>query len=372
MIEEKRANPRFEPSSVTISITPFGEANAISHGYLLDISSGGLAIDLPQKSILPAVGSTVEVKVKSEDLDDDWMSLGRAKVLRTWMQSTYFDNGKGVAFSFDAPLKDSRSQQILLHGTQQHTRLQAQARLAMQDIEHLSAYRRCLVECQIKLYTVTLTLSTSLVAAYFALNYYGIASGMQSQPSMSFWRTMIAALPGALSIACALMVSQKSASIQRTDAYLAVLKDCSVRNQYPREYRGWEWESRKLRHVMKTTACNDCEVKRKCGTLRAIDQTILDSRRLLINPSIDLYYSIVFLTFYIILFISTIAVLIELSKFQWGITAYMVTSSLITVLMLLATIAIFYLTVQLRRGHLSFDYYKRCWLDILHRCRKGI
>jgi len=370
MFEDRRTHPRFEPSSVNVSVKT--TAGTEFSGYLLDVSRGGLAIDLPQKVDLPDIGSKVDVEASNGDSLLGRINLGTATVLRTWTQSAYFDDGKGIALSIDNQLVEYGKYRFLLRGVQQCTRLESQTNLAAKDIEHLSAYRRSLSECLMKLYTSTLTLSVSLAATYFALNYYGIATNRLSDPDMSFWRTLLAALPGIIAVVFALMISQKNASIQRVDAYLAVLKECLVKNQYPREYRGWETESLKFRDVMKTAACKDCKIIRKCGTFKESEKQAIDSRKLFRDPFIDLYYIIMHLTFFSILIASIIAIIIELRKFQWSTGIYMLASSVITFIMLLAIFGIFYLTVQLRKGRYSFEYYTRCWIDLLSRCRKSI
>jgi hypothetical protein len=371
MPKEKREQlPRLEPSSVNVLINT--GAGVQFTGYILDVSRGGLAIDLPEKAELLEVGSKIEVSVSSEDSLGRWISLGAATVLRTWTQSAYFDNGKGIALKLDDQLTEPAKYRLLMKGTQQNTRLKAQVRVAEQDIDYLSQYRRALFECQMKLYANTITFSVSLAAAYFALTYYGIATNRFSDPDMSFWRTLLAALPGTISVAFALMVSQKNASIQRVDAYLAVLKECLIRNQYPREYRGWETESLKFRQIMKTAKCKDCAIVRKCGTLTESEQQEATSRKLLRNPSIDLYYIMMYLTFYFILIASMIAVIIEVRKFQWNISVYMVISSAITLVMFIAGVSVFYLTYHLRKGKFSLEYYTRCWKDLFSRCRKSV
>ncbi|MDD5774070.1 MAG: PilZ domain-containing protein [bacterium] len=370
MYQEKRTNARFEPPEINVSAKTTS-GNQLT-GYLLDISSGGLAIDLPEKVDLPDINSKVEINVRIKDYSPNWISLGYANVSRRWTESTYFDNGKGVALILDAKITDQNLYRFLLKGTQQHTRLIKQDSLASQDINHLSAYRRSLSDCQIHLFTSTITLSVSFAAAYFALNYYGIVTKSKDDIAMSFWRTLVAALPGIIAIVFGLMVSQKNASIQRIDAYLTVLKECLIKNSYPREYKGWETESFKLRHVMNTTSCENCEIIRKCGTLTEREQKYLDSRKLFTNPPIDIYYIIMYFSFYAILIISTIAVVFELQQYQWGLNIFMLISSTITLIMLISLFGIFYLNVQLRKGKYSIDYYKRCWIDLLSRCRKNV
>lgn len=365
-----RKEQRFEPSLVDASIKTSSKTH--SCGYILDVSSSGLAIDFPQTVNLPDIGSKVEVSIRSHKTSKNWVGLGLATVVRTWTESAYYDNGKGIALGFENIIEDPNKQRLLLGGIQQSTRIDQQKSLAGQDINHLSAYRRSLAECQVNLFTNTITLSVSLAAAYFALNYYGIATNKFSDPAMSFWRTLLAALPGIIAVIFGLIVSQKNASIQRVDAYLAVLKEGVARNRIPREYKGWETESHKFRQVMKTTACNECDLERKCGTLKENEQQAISSRSLLKNPFIDLYYLVMYFTFYSILIISTLAVFIELRKYQWGFNVYMATNAAITVIMVLAFGGIFYLTIQLRKGKLSFEYYRRCWIDLLSRCRRTI
>jgi hypothetical protein len=67
--------------------------------------------------------------------------------------------------------------------------------------------------------------------------------------------------------------------------------------------------------------------------------------------------------------LSLTAVAVELVKFRWEIDVYMAISSMITLAIIFAMIALFYVFYQLRKGHFSIDYYKRCWIDLLNKCR---
>jgi len=371
MEKEKRGHPRFEPALVNAIIRTNGGTRL--EGWVLDVSLGGLAIEFPENSNLPDAGSNVEVTVASAGSANSSVTLGQATVQRTWPRSAYFDNGKGVALKLNDELEDTGEKRFLVQGTRQQTRVDSQARVAAQDIDHLSAYRRSLVECQMKYYTSTVTLSVSLAAAYFALNYYSIVTGKLGDPEMSLWRTLVAALPGIIATAFALIVSRKNATIHQVDAYLAHLKECSVRNDYPREYRGWETESRKYTYVMNTEKCKGCAITRQCGQSAnnhpSVTQFLVGLFR---NPPVDLYYVTIYVTFGIVLMVSIVATVTEVLRFQRDAIVYMAISSLITVIMIAAIVAIGFLVYRLRCGAWSFDHYKDCWKDLLSRCRESV
>ncbi len=370
-----KSEPRFEPSSINICLET---QSGVLAGYLLDVSRRGIAIDLPRGDTpLPAVGTSVSrVTASGKGSYSGAYSLGTATVKRVWNQSAYFDYGGGMALLFDEPLDDADRHKALLKGTQQFTRLRSQARLAAHDIEHLSAYRRSLSECQMRLYIQTITFSVSLAAAYFALIYYGIVTNSMEDAQLSFWRTLVATLPGVIAIAFALMISQKNASLQRVDAYLAVLKECVARNEYPREYQGWETEYAKFRQIMKTDKCHECEMAkhshRECGVWKPEEAQEMAGRRLTTKPYVSLYYAIMYGTFIAILVASIAAVIIEVASLQRGVSTYVAISAVITLVMVAAITGICILAWRLRKGRYSFEHYIRCWLDLLHRCREQI
>jgi hypothetical protein len=80
----------------------------------------------------------------------------------------------------------------LLSGTQQQSRLRGQSKVAAQDIENLAASRRSTVECQNKLFMLTLTIGVALASVYIGLVYYGLAIDAINDPTFSFWRSMVA------------------------------------------------------------------------------------------------------------------------------------------------------------------------------------
>jgi hypothetical protein len=368
MQNDLRSNPRFEPPFVD-AIISFTNGETM-RSSVLDASRGGLAVALSENADLPSIGQQVTLRATTaSESSENSKPVGTATILRNWAGSGLLNEGKGLAMQFNSAFSDQNTEQFLLRGVQQKTRLTAQAELATVDMNYLGGYRRDIVNCQMKLYVLNLTIGVALAGAYFGLTYHSIAINQLSNPQLSFWRTMLAALPGLLSVACVLMVSQKSISIQRLDAFLAVLKECSIMKQYPREYRGWETAYRKYRHVLRTNACTLCKVDRKCGDLKIEERNKLVSKSMFRNPKIDTYHIIMYMSFFIAFLLSIIAITVELLKFQWGVHSYMAIAFTLGVIVALTVITLFYVFYHLRKGHYSLDQNKRCWLDILNKCR---
>jgi hypothetical protein len=363
--KENRRLPRFEPPFVDVNLN-FPNKQTI--GFVLDSSCGGLSIALPDDVVLPPVRTPLSI-----DLIDhsSRMPIGNATVIRTWSGKGLFDDVKGVAVQFDQDLADDEIKSILLRGNQQKIRLEAQAELAKVDMDYLIGYRHDLTESQLKLFTLALTIGVALASAYFGLIYHGSATGVLARPDLSFWRTMVASLPGFLAVACTLLVVHKSISIQQIDAYISVLKDCVLLQQYPREYKGWEFEIRRLRHILGTKICEKCRYikPRPCGDLKDEERKSLNSKPLLHNPPIDTNHLVTFSAFFVICSLSIVAVLIELISYQRGIMFYMVVASIITLLLCGALAYSVYVFIHLRKGRYSVTHFRRCWVDLLTRCR---
>jgi hypothetical protein len=225
---ENRAHPRFEPPFVdAIIILERGDE---IEGRVLDSSRGGMAIALSDDISLNQIENTVNVSIRNAVLPPGTLKrpVGNALVVRKWSDPGFLDNAKGIALKFENELEDPEVKKCLLHGPHQETRLKSQAQLAKIDIEYLGDYRRDIIGCQVKLFALSLTLGVALAGAYFGLSYHSVAANLVDNPSLSFWRTMVAALPGLLAVACAMMVIQKSISVQRIDAYLLILKNASL------------------------------------------------------------------------------------------------------------------------------------------------
>jgi len=364
--EEKRRLPRFEPPFVDVSLN-FPNKKTI--GFVLDSSCGGLSIALPDDFVLPAVRSPLSIDLINQSSQ---MPIGSAAVVRTWSGKGLFDDVNGVAVKFDQELTDDEVKSILLRGNQQKIRLEAQAELAKVDMDYLIGYRRDLTDSQLKLFTLALTIGVALASAYFGLVYHGSVTGMLARPDLSFWRTMVASLPGFLAVACTLLVVHKSINIQQIDAYISVLKDCVLLQQYPREYKGWEFEIRRLRHILGTNFCKSCRYNnpRPCGDLKDEERKLLSSKPLLHNPPVDTNHLVTFSTFFVICGLSIIAVLIELLSFQRGTLFYMVIASIIPMLLCGALAYSGYVFIHLRKGRYSVTHFRRCWVDLLTRCRR--
>jgi len=179
----------------------------------------------------------------------------------------------------------------------------------------------------------------------------------------------VAALSGSVAISCALMISQKAASIQRTDAFIAVLKEFVVRRIFPREYRGWEVAYRRFQNVLNSRICGECVYEGKCGSATPEEQKRLKAGKLAGSPRLDLYGFGMSSTYFFVLLVSILAVLVELYEFQMDEPVFMLIGGVVIALILAGAGFVIYALYGVRKGKFSFDFYRRCWLDQLTKCR---
>jgi hypothetical protein len=371
MPPENRGYRRFEPPFVDATIC-FDTDDQLRCS-VLDSSRRGMAVALPEHSTVPKTGTRiVGLKVYSDDQQEVCKTIRSATVLRTWSDTGWLRKQKGLAIQFDHELQDDGTTNCLLLGVEQKTRLATQLKLAPLDISYLGDYRRGLIDCQMRLFILTLTAGVGLAGAYFGLTYHSIATGQIADPNLGFWRTMVAALPGFLAVACALMVAQKSISIQRMDAYLSILKECFIRKQFPREYRGWEIDYRKFRHVLNTQRCVNCKLPVKCGSLTPKQAEDLKNKNMYKDPKLDFYYILINMSFCTVGGLSLIAVLSNILTSEWKGSGYMISSFIITITLVMVFVGLSYIFHQLRKGRYSFDYFKGRWINVLERCREPV
>lgn len=363
MFTELRAHPRFEPAYVDATLEVNG---AEITGRVLDLSRGGMAVALPEKIEPLAHGTPVKVWA---EYNDARRALSDSIVLRNWSGEGIFNIGKGVSLKFNNEISDNDLQNDLLKGVKQKTRLAAQGILAESDIDYLHDYRRDLINCQIRLFILTVTAGVALAGAYFGLTYHSIASNKIGDADLAFWRTLIAALPGFLSMACAMMVAQKAISIQRLDSFLMVINECKLLNQFPREYKGWEAGIRRMRHALGSYSCKSCRGGRMCGRLTKEDEKAIADRGLVRNPRIDLYHLILNAPFFVIFALSVTAFYIEVARFNWHILNLVILTVSITIAIAGTIYYLFRIYEGLRTGNYCIEKFRRCWIDILNRCR---
>lgn len=367
MYIDRRNETRLEPPCLDAKVVI---GTNIVPARVLDISPHGMAVMLPETANLPATGIDVDVTIIGEDLPPTDTALGNAAIKRGWSQPRGLNKGKGISFQFVNDITPVNLATSFFRGINQRTRLATQKKLSVLDITYLGAYRRSLTTCQINLFMLTLTVGVALASAYFGLTYYGIAQGKAYNQYLEFWRTMIAAMPGVLAIFCALMVAQKNISIQKIDAYLAVLKECTVRNQFPREYRGWETDNKRFREILGKGNCNTCKNSDSCLP-RSDSEQAGNTRGLFKNPRVDFYHVLVNMVFLSAVCLSLAATVIAIPGYiKMGAVGYIVTGVLIAVLLTGISIYLFKIFFRLRKGRYSVHYFKECWLHVLRDCRK--
>lgn len=374
MLKDRRVTYRVEPAFLD-AILDF--RNKRMRGRVLDSSSGGMAVALVDDiDCTSGLQEDVQVSVTEADCNSAEYRVGPAKVMRKWnsaemadYSTELLDIGKGVALRFESQIESKTAEKYLLLGTQQRIRSSQQVELALRDIDYLGEYRRDLINCQTKIFVLTLTVGVALAGAYFGLSYHNATANFSRITDLRFWRTMMAALPGCLSIVCALMVAQKSISIQKVDAFLMLLKKYYTMKQFPREYQGWEEAYRKFRYALNSKACLACGCRRKCGVLKEPVLTRLKARGLMSSPAVDFYYIIIYATFFVILGLSLAALILEISTAKWDSEIYMAISSFLTFVIIFVAGYIVSIFLNLRKGRYSFETNRRSWIDILNRCR---
>lgn len=179
---------------------------------------------------------------------------------------------------------------------------------------------------------------------------------------------MVAAFPGLLAITSALIVSYKVITVIRVESFLSILKEGSLKNQYPREYRGWQAAVRKMRLCWKSKLCKVCHFKLDCGKLRSDEEKWISERGTFDNPSLNLFYMVVYGTFGFLWMFSLGVVFYELSSFQWGSPVYSAISCAVELLFVLLAMSLVYFLWQLRKGKYAFETARRVWLDLLKKC----
>lgn len=376
MIEERNHPPRetlrFEPPHLDAKI--IYPDHMIMRAQILDISRGGITLALPMSVEDLRIGDKVNVTALKGDSETEIIELGKARAKRAWRNTAWLSEtrGKGIALQFETKLPNDDSVKDIFEGAEQEKRLAAQNKMASMDAAALGQYRRNLFECQMKLFIVNLTIGVALAGAYFALTYNAIINDKTVTGDLTFWRSMVAALPGLLAITCALMVAQKNISIQRIDAYLSVIKESSIFGQYPREYRGWEVDSKKLRYILGRKRCHEvCKLERKCVVPTA-KHPELESRKLFQNPMNDPYYFLMYSTFLVVVILSLCALVSSMLHAKWTSGWYMTVAVALTIVLTLPTAGLIYVFTQLRKGRYSFEAYRHCWFDLLTRCRQTI
>ena len=367
-IQENRASTRFEPYFLDAKIKY--DNNEII-GQILDASNKGLAISIAENTQLPPINGNSEIIIYKSGENGIQKNLGQATILRTWEMGGLTREDKGIAVKLNNEIQSDEIEKLLFIGPRQTERRTSQEKISFVDMDYLGEYRRDLVNQQVRLFIFVLGMYATLAGIYFGIMFLNNGSINPNQASnIIFWRTLLAGLPGLLSISCLLMDTQKSILIQRIDAYLAVIKEYHIIKHYPREYKGWEIENRKFRHVLGGKNCKECmRYERKCGKLKPEEKDSLEDRNIFVNPFIDINYSIIYSCYYFLILLSGSVVFYGLLQFQSDLLFYMIIEAFFLLIIFTGTIWSFKIFYNLRKGIYSFDQFKRSWIDLLGRCR---
>lgn len=368
---EYRTNPRFEPILVDVEVY-FNNSKFV--GQVLDSSHGGMAISFPEDITLPnpLIGEIVKLSVYKHSNPHTTINLGNSMVLRSWEKGGLTEDEKGIAVQFDHNIYDEVVGKLLFYGIKQNERLASQEKISNIDMNFLGNYRRDMVECQMRLFILALSVCSTLAGGYFALIYYSYAIDKIFDQNLIFWRTMVAVLPGLLATACLLMTAQKSISIQRIDAYLSVMKGYRILKHFPREYKGWEIENWKIRHVLGGDQCKSCIVNRKCGEMQKDFKDKIKTKNILFQPFIDIYHVVINSSYYLIISLSLLAMGYELLRVTLTTRSYIIITFVLTLIFVAGVAFSIYIFWHLRKGKYSYEYFRLCWIDLLGRCRVQI
>lgn len=360
---DKRGHRRFEPRFLKATLTVEGTEQEFQ-GNIIDTSEESIAVCI-EKELNTKPDNLIRIKVK-DTRHNNSLNLGKAEVVRLWKTPKFLENKPAVAFKLHDPLTEFEKKQVLLRGIPKHERFASQANLAKFDIEYLGSYRGSLIDCQMKLFMLVLTTGVALGSAYFGLTYHSYITNNINNSNLSFWRAMIAALPGLLSMGSALMVAQKSISIQRIDAYLSILKECYLSKRFPREYKGWESEYRKFRRILNTDKCDICNPK--CGKIYTQPNSGSKISKLFSNPPPDYYHIIIYSAFLSVISLSIIAIITEIVKYQDRDLLKMSVSVFISTILLATIIRLLFIFKELRYGQYSIEYFRKTWCELMNKC----
>lgn len=369
--QENRYKPRFEPAYLDVMYKIDGNK---SRGRILDVSETGMAIAISQNTKAPQDKKIISLEITPGDSDaPPYNSLGSAVTERSWAGSANQGGEHGFSVTFSEALTGNKFKNAKLYGIQQKDRLIAQQAVATLDIAYLGSYRDKMIGCQMSLFILTLTVGVGLLGAYFGLTYHSALNANTAlNADLAFWRTMLASLPGLLAMSCAFMVAQKSISIQRIDTYLSILKECTIKKQYPREYKGWETDIRRFKRILGSKQCdsNRCKIENKCADIKSQDKE--KKKWIEMIKGVDLYHIIIFMTFFSVIGLSTQTVISNILKFKLGAEENMIAALLVGGVIGLFIIGISYIFVHLRVGKYSIKHYKIYWCNILNKCRQPV
>lgn len=360
---DRRGSERFEPTSVEVFFRPDGDGGDSVSGHVLDACLGGLAVSVTKGHSAPLPGCRGEIGVRKakEPGSPPYLPMGRGRVVRAWPA----DDLPGFAVALDTAIADTADSlgKLLFWGTRKQERLTHQGHLATQDIQNLHAERRQLIDCATRFFTFALTLGMALGGAYLGLAYHSAELGRSDDATLSFWRTMLAALPGLLAVVCGFLVAQRCCLIARIESFLVILKKCQITGEYPREYRGWEAAQRKYRVCLGSRLC-----ELGCGKLRDEEKRYLAVRGWLRKPLVNPFYAVIFGALLVQWVLSLITVVFEVTRYQWNNTVYLAVGAAIMGLSLALAGALGWFTWQIRKGTYSFEACRRVWLDLLNKC----
>jgi hypothetical protein len=289
-------------------------------------------------------------------------------MIRNWRTPDFLGEKYAAAFQLNDNLSDLETRQTLLRGIPKDNRFKHQDSLAKIDMEYLGGYRRSLIDCQVKLFMIVLTTGVAIGSAYFGLSYHSDFIGQINNASLSFWRSMLAALPGLLAMGSSFMVAQKCISIQRIDAYISILNECFLSKRYPREYKGWESEYRKFKHVLNSEKCKKCP-DRWCGKKYNHNYSLSRIFKIFTNPLPDMYQVVMFMSFFAVILLSVFAVVIELLKNPTDEPTKMFISAFIAVILTITIFVLIIIFINLRSGSYSVEYLRRTWCELLTKCK---
>lgn len=364
---ERRVYPRFEPPIIVATVS--FKSGLSARGRVLDASMNGMAITLFNNIDLKESEETIFISIQNGlYAESREIGLGEGSIVRKWTDS--HGDIVGIALKFDGELTDNCAKLSLLDGPQKNIKMRHQAQLYQADTDYLGNYRRDLINSELKLLSLALTLSVTLAGAYFALGYYSTATANNVGDDLRFWRILIAALPGLLSGACAVMGLSNSKLIQCIDAYLLIIKKYLIRDMFPRQYCGWESAHFVLVRIFKSEKCFECQVaqRRPCGTLRESDVGELISKRLFRRPGPNAIHGMMYFIFTTIILFSVTVVLSEAKNIYYQSYIYIIIVPILLIIFIGLLAKIIYIVYHLSKGKFSTEYYKRCWEDILTNC----
>ncbi len=222
----RRNSQRFEPEKALINI--FVRTEEVK-GEVMNISDGGVSILLiNDKNEANELAKEISKVSKELDFTFSHKDFNRqsnkmsGKVERVWTHSEDLENRQGLIIKFKKLPVDLPFQP----GREKKERLKVQKVLASLDATSVEHYKHCIMNSQ-----------NSLFLATFTIIIFGVVGAMMKNDNFSYTLNLIISI---LFFICSFVFYRHAISLNRIEAYLALLKESIFKGDFFKGYSGWE------------------------------------------------------------------------------------------------------------------------------------